>query len=393
MSEELRQVLAIDEVGSRVTRRLAEFLAWQLSTTPRRSYGRELMRPAADLVLGDGKRLRAALCYWGWRAAGAPDAESAIAAAAAVEMLHACALIQDDVMDHAATRRGRLAVHLHYQQIHVRHGWHGSPQDFGAAAAILAGDLCLVWADMILNETGVSPAARLRAASVYDEMRQATIRGQFLDLVGQARGGTETALAQEIALGKTASSTTIGPLLFGASLAGASPDVIAVLRAYAEPLGLAFQLHDDLLDTFGDAAVTGKSVGQDLRDGKATLLLALARRRGDSATASRIDKLLAIGDSNAITELRELIETTGARNHVERDVASLTDRATRAIRTGVLPPDVSDLLTRLASAATSHGTTEGQAPRTGADDQVGAAPVAALEQLDRFGFGPERKRP
>lgn len=382
MSDELRQVLEVEQVGSRVTSRLAEFLAWQLSTAARDSYPRELMRPAADLVLGAGKRLRAALCYWGWRAAGAPDAEQPIAAAAAVEMLHACALIHDDVMDHATTRRGRPAVHLYYQQVHDRNAWRGPAPDFGTGAAILAGDLCLVWADMILNESGLLPAARLRASGVYDDMRHATIRGQFLDLVGQVRGGGDTELAQEIALGKTAASTTIGPLLFGASLAGASAPVAAVLRAYAEPLGLAFQLHDDLLDTFGDPAVLGKPAGQDLRDGKATALLALARRRGGSATSARIDELLTIGDSDAITELRYLIQATGARRHVERDVASLTDRATRAIGVGVLPPDVGNLLTRIASAATSHGTAAAQLPRTGSDDRVTAGPLAALEHRD-----------
>jgi geranylgeranyl diphosphate synthase type I len=189
---------------------------------------------------------------------------------------------------------------------------------------------------------------------VYDDMRRATIGGQFLDLVGQARGDAEPALAREIALAKTASSTTVGPLLFGASLAGAPTRVSAVLRAYAEPLGLAFQLQDDLLDSFGDPDRTGKPTGQDLRDGKATLLLALARRRGGGTTAARIDELLTLGDSDAVTELRHLIEVTGARRYVEREVATLTDRASRAVDTDVLPPQVAELLSRLARAAITH---------------------------------------
>jgi geranylgeranyl diphosphate synthase type I len=354
MSGELRQLLEIEHVGSRVTAVLADFLAWQLSTAAPGSYGRDLMSPAADLVLGDGKRLRAALCYWGWRAAGAADADPAVAAAAAVEMLHGFALIHDDVMDHSATRRGRPAVHVYYEKAHARRAWRGSAESFAASAAILAGDLCIVWADMILNDAGLPAAARLRGARIYDEMRRATIHGQFLDLVGQAQGDVNPALAREIAVGKTASSTTVGPLLFGATLAGASPRVTALLRAYAEPLGVAFQLNDDLLDNFGDPAVMGKPVGQDLRDGKATLLLALARGRGGPATAARIDELLVAGDVEAIAELRHLIETTGARRQVEREVERLIDRAARVIDSSLLPADVSRLLGRLAHASTGH---------------------------------------
>jgi geranylgeranyl diphosphate synthase type I len=362
MSGDLRELLEIDQVGSRVTGVLADFLAWQLSSAAPGSYARDLMRPAADLVLGDGKRLRAALCYWGWRATGAPDADAAIAAAAAVEMLHGFALIHDDVMDHSATRRGRPAVHVYYQDAHDRHAWRGSSSDFAVSAAILAGDLCIVWADMILNDAGLSPAARLRGARVYDEMRRATIHGQFLDLVGQSRGDVDPALARAIALGKTASSTTVGPLLFGASLAGASSRVTELLRAFAEPLGLAFQLNDDLLDAFGDQDAAGKPVGQDLRDGKATLLLALARRRGGRATTARIDTLSARGDADAVAELRHLIESTGARRHVEQEIARLTDRAARVVDNGLLPRDVSGLLSRLARAATIHSPTAVRPP-------------------------------
>lgn len=361
MTDELGPLLAVERVGSRVTAHLAQFLSWQLSTTAPGSAERALMRPPARLALGGGKRLRAALCYWGWRAGGGPDGEPPIAAASAVEMLHTFSLIHDDVMDHSDLRRGRPAVHVEYRDNHDRGEWRGSRDDFGTSAAILAGDLCLVWADMILNETDLSAAARRRGATVYDAMRRDAIRGQYLDLVGQAHGAVDPAQARTIALAKTASSATVGPLLFGAELAGAASHVSAALRAYAEPLGLAFQLHDDLLGAFGNPATIGKPSGKDLRDGKATLLLALARRRGGAATAVRIDELSGAGDDRAVTELQDLIESTGARSHVEREISLLRNRATRSL--GALPAACRDVLGQLAQAvATPDGVSLAPSP-------------------------------
>lgn len=351
MPTALYGLLDVERVGPRVTRHLERFTTRRLSAVSADGWDRALVSAVADLVLADGKRLRAALCYWGWRAAGGPPSEDPIAAAAAMELLHGLALIHDDVMDHAMMRRGRPTVHQSFSELHARQRWRGAPAEFGVAAAILAGDLCAVWSDMVLNDSGLSDSARRRAASTYDAMRHDAIRGQFLDLVGDAGSDHSPQLARAIASGKTASSTTTGPVLFGAQLAGASAGVVAGLRDYAEPLGLAFQLRDDLLDAFGDTTRTGKPTGQDLRDGKATLLLAVARRRGGPRLGSRIDALIDLGN---VEELRKLLQVTGARHYVAREIQLLTERAIAALDASLIPGDPAAMLCRLAHAATGQ---------------------------------------
>lgn len=303
-----------------------------------------LLQPVADLLLRDGKRLRPALCIWGWRGAGGAhgaagpgdarhdDAElPAVRAATCLELLQGCALIHDDVIDGSDLRRGAPAVHRELADRHANARWRGESDRFGQAAAIVAGDLCLVWADQMLRESGLPDTALRRAAPLFDRMRAQTIRGQYLDLLTQAQGTLRPEDALAVAEAKTAASTTAGPLGFGGALAGADERLQAAYADYGVPLGVAFQLRDDLLGTFGDPALTGKPSSDDLRDGKCTVLLAEARRRADPAAAREIDALMDRADDDAVPRLRELIVHTGARTHVEKLIADLAARAMAAL--------------------------------------------------------------
>ena len=298
----------IDEV-------LHSFLADRLAEASSSIAG--LHRPIADLVLRGGKRLRARFVLLGWRGAGAGPTPEAVGAAAVVELLHACALIHDDVMDGSATRRGAPAVHLAFAQQHRRGAWHGSGANFGMSAAITAGDLCLVWADQLLRTCGLSASAVARARPVYDDMRALTMHGQYLDLLTQASGEPSVAAALEVARAKTAACTTTGPLRFGGALAGASDELLAGYAAYGDALGVAFQLRDDLLGAFGDPAATGKPSGDDLRDGKRTVLLAEAAQRAD------LTELIYQGTDEAVEELRAILIRSGAREAVEERIRTL----------------------------------------------------------------------
>jgi geranylgeranyl diphosphate synthase type I len=289
-----------------------------------------LYAPIADLVLRGGKRLRARLVLLGWRGAGVPETSGAVGAAAVVELLHACALIHDDVMDGSATRRGAPAVHRAFAQEHRRGSWHGSGARFGMSAAITAGDLCLVWADQLLRTCGVPTAAVARARPVYDEMRALTMRGQYLDLLTQASGEPSVAAAIEVARAKTAACTTTGPLRFGGALAGASNELLAGYAAYGDALGIAFQLQDDLLGAFGDPAATGKPSGDDLRDGKRTVLLAEALARSSDERA--LEELVALGTADAVDELRAVLVRSGARAAVEERIRALGREAAGHVR-------------------------------------------------------------
>ncbi len=327
----VRAILDASALRERVEKHLAEFLSARLARGPDPGLDRVLLGPVVDLLLRDGKRLRPAFCYWGWRGAGGADCDEAVSAATCLELLHGCALIHDDVMDGSALRRGSPAVHSELAARHEAQGWRGPADHFGVAGAVVAGDLCLVWADEMLRASGLPPEALTRAGPVFDQMRAETIRGQYLDLITQAEGALRVENAIAVAEAKTAMSTTVGPLRFGATLAGAGEDLLVAYTDYALPLGVAFQLRDDLLGAFGDPGATGKPSGDDLRDGKCTLLLAETRRRDGDDAARRIDRLLAQGTEDAVAELRAMIERSGARTFVQDEVTRLGEAALAAL--------------------------------------------------------------
>lgn len=290
-----------------------------------------LVEGVVDLVMRGGKRLRAALCLLGWSGAGGVVGDEIVRAACSLELLHGCALIHDDVMDGSATRRGGESVHRIFTRRHAREGWRGPADRFGNAVAIVAGDLCMVWADQMLRESGLKVGVLERGRPVYDEMRAETIRGQYLDLLMQARGSFGLAEALDTARAKTAACTTTGPLRFGGALAGAGAALLERFDEYGTALGTAFQLRDDVLGAFGDPDAMGKPSGDDLRDGKSTALLAETYLRCDETGRVRLRSLVEKGTDAAVDRLRELIESSGARAAVERRIAELGERALGAL--------------------------------------------------------------
>jgi geranylgeranyl diphosphate synthase, type I len=311
----------------------------------------------ADLVAG-GKRLRPAFCYWGFRGAGGADTDEVVAAAAALELFQACALIHDDVMDGSDTRRGAPAVHRRFASTHRAQGWHGDPEAFGAGAAILLGDLALSWSDEMLMTSGVPDAVLGPARAVFDEMRTELMGGQYLDLLEQARGGGSVERALRVARYKSAKYTIEKPLHLGAALAGAGPEVLDAYSGYGLPLGEAFQLRDDVLGVFGDPEQTGKPAGDDLREGKRTVLVAMALENSTPGQEAVVRRHL--GDphlsEDGVGALREVLTDTGACDRVERLIAELLDDAVQAVRAAPVAPEARQVLEELALAATARTT-------------------------------------
>src|SRR5690349_8281772 len=261
----------------RVDKALAAFLAEQRTRlTGIDPALAEVSDALEDFVLGGGKRLRPAFAYWGYRGAGGADSEQVVAAVAALELVQASALIHDDLMDRSDTRRGLPSVHRRFTARHRNAGWGGDGTSFGDNAAVLLGDLALVWADELLHSSGVELSDLARARPVFDAMRTEVTAGQYLDVLTQATGDTSLERAGKVARYKSAKYTVERPLLLGAALAGAPAEVHAAYSAYGLPLGEAFQLRDDVLGVFGDPAQTGKPAGDDLREGKRTYLVAAA---------------------------------------------------------------------------------------------------------------------
>ncbi|WP_460806658.1 polyprenyl synthetase family protein [Nocardioides salsibiostraticola] len=318
-----------------------------------------LVRSAREAVRG-GKRFRAAFCWWGYHAAApaTPDPSALVRACAALELLHASALVHDDYMDASDTRRGRPATHRAFEAEHRRDGWRGDPEQYGAAAAILLGDLLLGWAEEMLRRCGLPWERVGPALEVFDDCRTEVIAGQFLDVSVQARGRADVDAAMTVLRYKSAKYSIERPLQIGAALAGGGPDVLARLSSFGLPVGEAFQLRDDLLGVFGDPAATGKPAGGDLIEGKRTVLVALALDAADRQDAATLDAGLGTDLSPAaVDDLRRIIDASGANAQVEAVIEQLTSVAVTA-----LDPDPSGaaslderacgVLRQLAAAAT-----------------------------------------
>lgn len=307
-------------------------------------------------LLASGKRLRPAFCYWGWRASAGPDCPEVFRAAAALELLHASALVHDDLMDASDTRRGHPAVHKQFASRSMAAGYAAASEQFGAGAAILIGDMLLAWTDELYHASGLSPDALSRGRPVLDAMRTEVISGQYLDLVNQAAASESVASAMRVVTYKTAKYTIERPLHLGAALAGAPPAVTAAFTGYGVPLGIAFQLRDDVLGVFGDPARTGKPVSGDVREGKRTVLVALAMERADTARARVLDRYLgdrSLSDS-AAAQVRSVITETGALAECEALIAANVKEAIAALDGAPIPDDARLALAELAVVATDR---------------------------------------
>ncbi|HEV2637829.1 MAG TPA: polyprenyl synthetase family protein [Actinocrinis sp.] len=350
----------------RVTTELSEFLDGQERTLGAVSPDLSAVVRALRDFLDGGKRMRPAFCYWGWRAGAGPepDEPAVLRGAAALELLQASALIHDDYMDGSDTRRGAPAIHRRFEALHRDGGWQGPAERFGAAAAILLGDITLTWCDEMFTRCGL-PAERIHAARpVFDLMRSEVMAGQYLDVLAQARGLNVSTPEQILGRARTvlryksAKYTVERPLQLGAALAtGTAGGPLAdALSAYGLPLGEAFQLRDDVLGVFGDPAATGKPAGDDLREGKQTVLVAQAAARAGRAQLAALRS--GVGDpdldADGVARLCRIITETGALDLVEAEIADLAEQAGKALGTAPITAESREVLEELAVAATAR---------------------------------------
>ncbi|MFC4907804.1 polyprenyl synthetase family protein [Actinomadura gamaensis] len=319
----------------------------------------EDLRPmitALTALLSGGKRLRPAFCYWGWRAAGGEDVPEIATAAASLELLQASALVHDDVMDASDTRRGQPSVHRRFEALHAEHAWRGDAATFGEGAAILLGDLLLAWSGEMFETSGLPEDRRARGRRVYDLMRTEVMCGQYLDMLESTRAGGTVESALRVVDFKSAKYTIERPLHLGAALAGGSDELTASLTGYGRPLGMAFQLRDDVLGVFGDPSETGKPAGDDLREGKRTVLIALTLERATPEQASTVDRLLGDPDLSelGVTDLREIIAETGGLAACETMIDRFATEARTALAAAPVTGEAREALTDLATAATAR---------------------------------------
>jgi len=350
----------VETLRPRIQRVLDAFLARQDGVLD--EVGPELagLTDAARDLLAGGKRLRPAFCYWGWRGAGGPDEDSIVTAAAALELFQAAALVHDDIIDASQTRRGRPSVHAGLALLHGDNKWAGDADEFGTAGAILLGDLLLCWSDELLTGSGLTSQQLARARPVFDRMRTEVGAGQYLDVLAQARRsdppGERADRAHRVIRAKAARYSVERPLLLGARAYGADPDVLAGYSAYGLAIGEAFQLRDDVLGVFGDPESTGKPAGDDLREGKQTLLLTHAAMAANDTQARALEDLVGDPDLTpaGLVELRTVITETGALAGIETLISERVARAHAALEATPVPPDARAALEVLADAATAR---------------------------------------
>jgi geranylgeranyl diphosphate synthase type I len=305
-------------------------------------------------LLDGGKRLRPLFAYVGFLATGTPISVDIIRAISSLELIHACALIHDDVMDGSDTRRGAPSIHKLFEALHLKDNLNGSSTKFGVASAILMGDLALVWSAQMLHTSGIKNKDLITVLPFYDEMRVELMAGQYLDVFEQSLATQSVDRSLKVARYKSGKYTIERPLHFGGSLGGASNELLEAFTNYGIPLGEAFQLRDDLLGVFGDPSETGKPSGDDLREGKRTALMAITMDRADTSQLKYLSKYF--GDPNLSTEqigqIQEIIVSTGAQSHIESMIEQLAQRSLSTLAFEGIAKVGKDLLTQLVHIST-----------------------------------------
>lgn len=342
-SDVRRSVLA--ELAQFVDRRCAELDATRVDATA------EIL---VDFVSG-GKCLRSTFLYLGWLC-GAPASAAALRAAASLELMHAFALLQDDVMDSSPQRRGRPAAHLRFAQWHRDRGLSGSSQRFGESSAVLLGDLCLIWAEQMLRESGIAPDRLAGVWARYDAMRTELAVGQFADLTSDVRNMPELETVLDVARRKSGNYTVRRPLEIGAALAGCDDATLTRLGRYGAAVGEAFQLRDDVLGVFGSPAATGKPCGGDLLEHKATSVVVAAHQLADPATRRELTALIERDtlDDEAINRWQALIVATGAVQLIEEMIGDRVAAARDLVNDLAIDEPVRAALGAMAAACTDR---------------------------------------
>lgn len=313
---------------------------------------------AADILMEfvtGGKCLRSTFMYLGWLAA-APASDAALWAAASFELLHAFALIQDDVMDASVSRRGRPAAHIQFTSWHRRRALSGSAHRFGESAAILLGDLCLIWAEQMLRESGVEPHRLQQAWPRYDAMRTELAVGQFADLIGDVRDLPSMEVVLDVARRKSGNYTVRRPLEIGAAMGGCGDRTLSGLSRYGAAVGEAFQLRDDILGVFGSEAVTGKPSGGDLTERKATSLLVAAHHMADAPTRRELTQMMNARDldAGALDHWRRLIVGTGAVQWIDKTISERVESACNGLDDIAIDESVRAALANMAAVCTER---------------------------------------
>ena len=325
----------------------------------------EVIMDFTQSLLKGGKRFRALFAFWAWRGYESAGKELTIDSpivgiASALEMFHAAALVHDDLLDQSDTRRGQPSIHKRFESLHIQKAFAGSSERFGVAGSVLVGDMMLSWSSELFGDALLKadhPRSEAACRAEFGKMRFEVMAGQYLDVLEENAAPTRdrseaVERANRVMLYKTAKYSLEAPLLIGSALSGATEAQRAGLSKFGIPLGLAFQLRDDVLGVFGDPEVTGKPAGDDLREGKRTVLTGLTLESVPASVGKLFEELLTSGelDPEQIEFMRNLIVESGALQKTEQLISEYSTRAIEALAGLEIDDDARVALAHLANA-------------------------------------------
>lgn len=321
--------------------------------------GQEIARVVGTFASGGGKRIRAALVEIGYRAGGGENDDRILKPAIAMELLHAFFLIHDDIMDRSDLRRNQPTVHRvfesNYREL-MKNSDDRNREHFAESMALLAGDLCCAMAYEAITKSDFPSTRLLLALKKMHAVVDTTVVGQVLDILTPLKGTVCEEEITKIHRLKTACYTFEGPLQFGMILAGACAEKLETISQYAIPVGIAFQIKDDLLGVFGSEKEVGKPVTSDLEEGKETLLTVFARAHGNQAQRNRIASLIGKHpiSIDELNDVRGILREVGAVSYCETRMHELVQAGKKAL--DGLPEDTANILEELADLSIGRTT-------------------------------------
>ncbi|OGI16630.1 MAG: hypothetical protein A2Z52_02000, partial [Candidatus Moranbacteria bacterium RBG_19FT_COMBO_42_6] len=293
----------------------------------------EAVKYVRRIVMSGGKRARAIFMYYGYLAAGGREFEKIIKTSASIELIHAFLLIHDDIIDQDAKRHGVTTIHEHYKAIGSKFLKNKDPKHFGNSMAIIIGDMVGALGNQIIFESKFKPKRVIQALHRLQGIVSFTVVGQTEDIYIENKGKATEKEIMKMYENKTAKYTIEGPLHLGAILAGADEKFLKALSEYSIPVGIAFQIQDDILGVFGDEKKLGKSVGSDIRQGKQTILVAKAFEKADSEQRKILSGALGKKDLTMkdLENFRKVIINTGSLDYAKKLSAKMVEKGKSAL--------------------------------------------------------------
>ncbi len=326
---------------------IAIYLDRVISETPYKDvFIKSAIKYFKKTILAGGKRIRPIMMYWGYIGAGGKDRSEIIKASVSIELIHAFLLMHDDIVDRDDIRHGKKTMHAKYKE-HYEHFFLGDDAvHFGESIAIISGDYLYSLGNHVLFASQFEPAIIIRALNKMQDIVGLTCVGEIQDIYMEYGKKATREKIMQMYENKTARYTFDGPLKLGAILAGADDELCVKMSKFAVPLGIAFQIRDDMLGVFGSMKKTGKPVGSDIAEGKMTLLVRSAYDHASQKQKKELDRLLGNKKIGAyeVEAFQQLMIDTGAKDDVDTYMQKLIDEARSALQEMTLSQEAKEFL-------------------------------------------------